>query len=94
MRWVFRGTNCRASWLTFLQILCKKAGFPSTYAISTQTYTRKVDLRVANAVCALGATAQRICSDIRHLANLKEMEEPFEKSQIVRVQYATCLFYY
>ena len=44
----------------------------------------KVDLRVANAVCALGATAERICSDIRHLANLKEMEEPFEKSQIVR----------
>lgn len=43
----------------------------------------KVDLRVANAVCALGATAERICSDIRHLANLKEMEEPFEKSQIV-----------
>jgi hypothetical protein len=44
----------------------------------------KVDLRVANAVCALGATAERICGDIRHLANLKEMEEPFEKSQIVR----------
>lgn len=44
----------------------------------------EVDLRVANAVCALGATAERICSDIRHLANLKEMEEPFEKSQIVR----------
>jgi adenylosuccinate lyase len=64
------------------EILCKKAGFPSAYPISTQTYTRKVDLRVANAVCALGATAQRICSDIRHLANLKEMEEPFEKSQI------------
>ncbi|KAL2188748.1 Adenylosuccinate lyase [Thermothelomyces heterothallicus CBS 203.75] len=42
----------------------------------------EVDLRVANAVCALGATAERICSDIRHLANLKEMEEPFEKSQI------------
>jgi adenylosuccinate lyase len=45
----------------------------------------KVDLRVANAVCALGATAERICGDIRHLANLKEMEEPFEKSQIVRL---------
>ncbi|KAK3322365.1 L-Aspartase-like protein [Apodospora peruviana] len=64
------------------KILCKKAGFPSTYPISTQTYTRKVDLRVANVVCALGATVERICADIRHLANLKEMEEPFEKSQI------------
>ncbi|CCC12288.1 unnamed protein product [Sordaria macrospora k-hell] len=64
------------------KVLCKKAGFPSAYPISTQTYTRKVDLRVANAVCALGATAERIAADIRHLANLKEMEEPFEKSQI------------
>ncbi|KAM7192551.1 adenylosuccinate lyase [Rhypophila sp. PSN 637] len=64
------------------KILCQKAGFRSAYPISTQTYTRKVDLRVANAVCALGATAERICGDIRHLANLKEMEEPFEKSQI------------
>lgn len=49
------------------------------------TNNMKVDLRVANAVCALGATAERICADIRHLANLKEMEEPFEKSQIVRL---------
>jgi adenylosuccinate lyase len=48
-------------------ILCKKAGFPSCYDISTQTYTRKVDLRVANAICGLGATVQQITSDIRHL---------------------------
>lgn len=96
-----RTVPSHALWLTGPQILCEKAGFPSTYAISTQTYTRKVrlrylyllssadivkvDLRVANAVCALGATAERICADIRHLANLKEMEEPFEKSQIVRL---------
>src|ERR1051325_5474316 len=64
-------------------ILCKKAGFPATSPIATQTYTRKVDLRIANAVCALGATAQRICGDIRHLANLKMIEEPFSKTQIV-----------
>ena len=63
-------------------ILCKKSGFPACYDISTQTYTRKVDLRVANALSAFGATAQRIATDIRHLANQKEMEEPFEKDQI------------
>lgn len=50
--------------------------------MSTQTYTRKVDLVVANAVAGLGATAQKICGDIRHLAHWKEIEEPFEKSQI------------
>jgi len=64
------------------EILCKKAGFEKTYSISTQTYTRKVDLRVANALSAFGATVQKIGSDIRHLASQKEMEEPFEKDQM------------
>ncbi|TAQ85459.1 hypothetical protein B7494_g6207 [Chlorociboria aeruginascens] len=64
------------------EILCDKAGFSSCYTISTQTYSRKVDLRVANALSAFGATVQRITSDIRHLASQKEMEEPFEKDQI------------
>jgi adenylosuccinate lyase len=62
--------------------LCEKAGFPSTYPISTQTYTRKVDLLIASAVSGLGATAQKIAGDIRHLAAWKELEEPFEKDQI------------
>lgn len=64
------------------EILCKKAGFPKCYTISTQTYSRKVDLRVANALSAFGATVQKIGSDIRHLASQKEIEEPFEKDQI------------
>ncbi|KAI0477668.1 adenylosuccinate lyase [Xylariaceae sp. FL0804] len=64
-------------------LLCEKAGFRAgCYPTSTQTYTRKVDLRVANAVTGLGTTVQRITSDIRHLANMKELEEPFEKDQI------------
>ncbi|RKF62111.1 Adenylosuccinate lyase [Erysiphe neolycopersici] len=63
-------------------LLCKKAGFLKCYSISTQTYTRKVDLRVANALSAFGATAQKIGADIRHLAAQKEIEEPFEKDQI------------
>jgi hypothetical protein len=44
--------------------------------------TRKVDLTIANAIAGLGATAQKICGDIRHLAAWKEIEEPFEKDQI------------
>lgn len=50
--------------------------------MSTQTYTRKVDLIIASAVAGLGATAQKICGDIRHLAAWKEVEEPFERDQI------------
>ncbi|EPQ62463.1 Bgt-4967-2 [Blumeria graminis f. sp. tritici] len=92
----FRGaqgtTGTQASFLEIFQdgakvdqlntILCEKAGFPRCYSISTQTYSRKVDLRVANALSALGATVQKIASDIRHLAAQKEIEEPFEKDQI------------
>ncbi|KAI1387392.1 adenylosuccinate lyase [Hypoxylon trugodes] len=77
---LFHGDEAKIDQLNVL--LCEKAGFPGCYPISTQTYTRKVDLRVANAVASLGATAQRITSDFRHLANLKELEEPFEKDQI------------
>ncbi|KJZ73280.1 hypothetical protein HIM_07284 [Hirsutella minnesotensis 3608] len=64
------------------EILCKKAGFPSCYDISTQTYTRKVDLRVANALSALGATATRIATDIRHLCHDKVLDEPHVAGQI------------
>ncbi|KAI8965077.1 adenylosuccinate lyase [Daldinia sp. FL1419] len=77
---LFKGDEAKVDRLNAL--LCEKAGFPSCYSISTQTYTRKVDLRISNAIAGLGATAQRITSDIRHLANLKELEEPFEKDQI------------
>ncbi|KAI0839856.1 adenylosuccinate lyase [Hypoxylon sp. FL0890] len=77
---LFKGDEDKVDQLN--DLLCKKAGFPGCYSISTQTYTRKVDLRIANAIAGLGATTQRITSDIRHLANLKELEEPFEKDQI------------
>lgn len=77
---IFHGDGAKIDRLN--EMLCEKAGFPSTYAVSTQTYTRKVDLNVSQALAGLGASAQRICIDIRHLANLKEIEEPFEKDQI------------
>lgn len=77
---IFNGDASKCDQLNAL--LCTKLGFPSCYDVSTQTYTRKVDLIVANAVSGLGATAQKICGDIRHLANWKEIEEPFEQNQI------------
>ncbi|KAI1166278.1 L-Aspartase-like protein [Nemania serpens] len=73
----FKGDASKCDQLNSL--LCAKLGFPSCYVSS---HTRKVDLVIANAVAGLGATAQKICGDIRHLANWKEIEEPFEQSQI------------
>ncbi|WQF84003.1 Putative fumarate lyase family, L-Aspartase, adenylosuccinate lyase [Colletotrichum destructivum] len=77
---IFGGDGAKCDQLN--ELLCKKAGFPACYDVSTQTYTRKVDLLVANAICGLGATAQKIAGDIRHLASWQEAEEPFEVNQI------------
>jgi adenylosuccinate lyase len=58
------------------------SGFATPYAVTGQTYSRKVDVDVIQVLSSLGATAHKIATDIRLLANLKEMEEPFEKDQI------------
>ena len=58
------------------------AGFEKTYGVTGQTYSRLVDVMVLNALAALGPTATKIATDIRLLAHDKELEEPFESSQI------------
>ncbi|KAK1765642.1 L-Aspartase-like protein [Phialemonium atrogriseum] len=77
---IFGGDSAKCDELN--KLLCQKAGFKDCYPVSSQTYSRKIDLMVANAVAGLGSTAQKICGDIRLLANWKEIEEPFETSQI------------
>ncbi|KAL8763505.1 MAG: hypothetical protein Q9184_000717 [Pyrenodesmia sp. 2 TL-2023] len=64
------------------EIVTRKAGFDSAFTISSQTYTRKIDLDVGHALASFGATCQQIGGDIRHLAMSKQMEEPFAKDQI------------
>lgn len=93
----FRGvkgtTGTQASFLTLFEgdhdkvealdrLVTEKAGFPKAYPVTGQTYTRKVDLDVLSALASFGATAHKIATDIRLLAHLKEIEEPFEKDQI------------
>ena len=58
------------------------AGFEKTYGVTGQTYTRMADVVVLNSLAALGSAATKIATDIRLLAHDKEMEEPFESSQI------------
>ncbi|TDZ38859.1 Adenylosuccinate lyase [Colletotrichum trifolii] len=77
---VFFGDGSKCDKLN--ELLCEKTNFPACYDVSSQTYTRKVDLLVANAICGLGATAAKIAGDIRHLASWQEAEEPFEAEQI------------
>lgn len=57
-------------------------GFEHVYPVTGQTYLRKIDIDVLSPLALLGATAHKFGTDIRLLANLKEVEEPFEKLQI------------
>ncbi|MFQ6035907.1 MAG: adenylosuccinate lyase [Sedimentisphaerales bacterium] len=57
-------------------------GFKNTCPVTGQTYQRKIDTLVINALASVAQSAHKMCNDIRLLANLKELEEPFEKSQV------------
>ena len=63
-------------------MIAKKMGFDNVYPVSGQTYSRKVDTRVANILAGIAASAHKMSNDIRLLQHLKEVEEPFEKTQI------------
>lgn len=93
----FRGikgaTGTQASFMTLFdedgekvqslnQIVTEMAGFDSSYTITGQTYPRKVDYEVLSKLSSMAASIHKICTDIRLLASMKEIEEPFEKSQI------------
>ncbi len=63
-------------------MIARKMGFKECFPVSGQTYSRKVDTRVANVLAGIAASAHKMSNDIRLLQHLKEVEEPFEKNQI------------
>ncbi|KAL7494493.1 hypothetical protein ACHAWT_005522 [Skeletonema menzelii] len=62
--------------------VCKAMGFEKVIAVSGQTYTRKIDYHILSLLSGIAQSAYKMCGDIRLLANLKEVEEPFAKNQI------------
>ena len=60
----------------------EKMGFEKCYAVSGQTYTRKLDSRVLNVLAQIAQSASKFANDMRLLQHEKELEEPFEKGQI------------
>ncbi len=64
------------------QLVAKKMGFDATYAITGQTYSRKIDVPVLDTLAGIAASSHKAATDLRILANRKEIEEPFEKDQI------------
>lgn len=64
------------------QKIAEKMGFHECFAVSGQTYSRKLDSRVINVLAGIAQSANKFSNDIRLLQHLKEIEEPFEKNQI------------
>jgi adenylosuccinate lyase len=64
------------------KMVAKAFGFDEICPVTGQTYSRKIDSLVINTLTGIAQSAHKFCNDIRLLANLKEIEEPFEKSQI------------
>ena len=93
LRGVKGTTGTQASYLTLFEgnhdkvkelekLVVKKLGFEQAYPVTGQTYPRKLDSRVLNALSAIGQSAYKFSNDMRLLQHLKEVEEPFEKQQI------------
>ncbi|KAI0270551.1 adenylosuccinate lyase [Gloeopeniophorella convolvens] len=64
------------------RLVTKMSGFTYAYPVTSQTYSRKIDVDVLAPLASFGATAHKIATDLRLLAHLKEVEEPFESTQI------------
>ncbi|MBD14717.1 MAG: adenylosuccinate lyase [Planctomycetaceae bacterium] len=77
---LFEGDHSKVKKLE--QLVSQKMGFSTTYAVTGQTYSRKIDAQAMDALAGVAASAHKGASDIRILAHRKEIEEPFEKNQI------------
>jgi adenylosuccinate lyase len=64
------------------QLVARKMGFDATYAVTGQTYTRKIDAQVVDVLSGIAQSAHKLGTDLRLLASRKEIEEPFEEKQI------------
>ncbi|NLB82311.1 MAG: adenylosuccinate lyase [Clostridiaceae bacterium] len=64
------------------QLICEKMGYSKAFAVSGQTYSRKMDSSILNVLSQIAQSAGKFSSDIRLLQHLKEVEEPFENDQI------------
>ena len=77
---LFEGDHAKVDELD--EAVCRRLGFDGTYPVSGQTYPRKVDYQFLSCLAGVAASASKMAHDIRLLAHLREMEEPFEEHQI------------
>jgi len=77
---LFEGNHKKV--LRLEKLLAEKMGFKKIAPVTGQTYSRKIDANTLATISGIAQSAHKFCNDIRLLANLKQIEEPFEKSQI------------
>ena len=77
---LFHGDHAKVRQLE--QLVAEKMGFDDSYAVTGQTYSRKVDSQVLDVLSGIGQSAHKLATDLRLLASRKEIEEPFEADQI------------
>jgi adenylosuccinate lyase len=77
---LFRGDHQRVELLD--QLVAKKIGFSSSYPVTGQTYSRKVDAQVLDLLSGIAQSAHKFGTDLRLLASRHEIEEPFESEQV------------
>jgi adenylosuccinate lyase len=64
------------------RVVTEKFGFKESFAVTGQTYPRKVDAQIISSVAGIAASVHKFCNDIRLLAGMKQIEEPFEAEQV------------
>jgi len=77
---LFKGDNDKVRKLD--EIVSAKLGFNDIFQVTGQTYTRKLDMKIAETMAGIGASAHKFAVDLRLLSNLKVQEEPFAKNQV------------
>ncbi len=77
---LFDGSHSKVSRLD--KLVASSFGFKNVCPVTGQTYQRKIDTLIVNTLASIAQSAHKFCNDIRLLANLKEIEEPFEKTQV------------
>ena len=93
----FRGvkgtTGTQASFLSLLNgedlkvdmldaMVTERFGFKESFNVTGQTYPRKIDAAVVSSLAGIASSVHRFCNDIRLLAGMKQIEEPFEEEQV------------
>jgi adenylosuccinate lyase len=76
---LFKGDHQKVRDLDVL--VAKKLGFSDVFAVTGQTYPRKLDTKLAETLAGIGSSAHKFAVDLRLLSNLKVQEEPFAKNQ-------------